>query len=81
MEVLTTTDLKKKLIRGEETWDGLVPHLCVVDKNQEGYLRSEGLKPHTSSRAQGSNARKVSPHNFWLQNQGRLSQCRRLLEP
>ena len=28
-------------------WNGLVPHLCVVDKNWEGYLRSEGSQAHS----------------------------------
>ena len=33
-------------------------------KIQEGYLRSKESQPHTQ--AQGSNARKIDPYNFWL---------------
>ena len=33
--------------------NGLVPHTCVVDKNWEGYLRSEGSPPHTRPSSPG----------------------------
>ena len=36
-------------------------------KTQEGYLGSEETQPHTRPPAQGPSAKKVSPHNFWLQ--------------
>ena len=34
----------------------------------EGYLRSEESQPHTKPPTQDSCARKVSPHNLWMQN-------------
>ena len=38
--ILTTTELKKphpsKLVGGVQTWNRLVPHPCVVDKNSGG---------------------------------------------
>ena len=48
-------------------WNGLASHPCVVDKF--GRDISEAKSPsHTSGPpAQGSSARKISPHNFWLQ--------------
>ena len=36
-------------------------------KIREGYLRSKEPSPITDCPAQGSSARKISPHNFWLQ--------------
>ena len=47
-------------------WNGLVPHLSVVDKNREGSLRGKGSQPTAGPPAKGSSARKISPHNFWL---------------
>ena len=47
----------------------LVPRPSVVDQIQEEYLRSEESQPHTRLPAQVSSSRKISPHNFWLQNQ------------
>ena len=44
-------------------------------------VRSEESQPHTSPPAQGSSARKISPHIFWLQHHQRLSQWKKLLEP
>ena len=41
---------------------------CGGLKIQEGYLRSEESQPTPGPLAQGSSARKISPHNFWLQN-------------
>ena len=44
-----------------------VPHPRMVDKNWDGYLRSEGdPKPRPDHPAQGSSSKKISPHNFWL---------------
>ena len=43
-----------------------VPHPCAVDKNQEGYLGREGSQSPPDHISQGSTARKISPHNFWL---------------
>ena len=40
--------------RDMEMWKRLVPHTCVVDKNWEGYLGSEGSQPHTSPLSPGS---------------------------
>ena len=42
--------------------------MCGGLKIQEGYLRSEESQPTPGPLAQGSSARKISPHNFWLQN-------------
>ena len=44
----------------------VVPNPHVVDKNQEGYLERRDVSPTPDHPAQGSSARKVSPHNFWL---------------
>ena len=33
----------------------------------EGYLGNKESQPHTRTPSQGSSARKISPHNFWLQ--------------
>lgn len=50
--------------------NGLVPHLHVNIKNQEGYLSCGGpsLKSKWSSLspAQGFSAGERSPHNFWM---------------
>ena len=44
----------------------VVPHPHVVHKNQKEYLGSKGSQPQTRHPAQGSSARKISPHYFWL---------------
>ena len=68
---LTNKELMKphplRLVEGVQMQTGLVSHPCVVDKF--GRDISEAKSPsHTSGPpAQGSSARKISPHNFWLQ--------------
>ena len=47
-------------------WNGQVPHLHVVDKIREGYLKSEEFQAHTGHPSPGFQCQK-SPHNFWLQ--------------
>ena len=42
-------------------WNVLVPYPPVVDKNSGGISWEQGVP------AQGFSARKISPHNFWLQ--------------
>ena len=49
---------------GDTKW--VVPHLHVVDKNQQGYLWSKGSQAQTKPLAEGFSVRKVSPHKFWL---------------
>ena len=49
--------------------NGLVPHPRVVDKNLGGIFWEQGVPAPYQAPAQGSSARKISPHNFWLQNQ------------
>ena len=47
---------------------GLVPHPCVVwIKIWEEYPESKEPSPTPGPPAKGSSARKISPHNFWLQ--------------
>ena len=47
-------------------WVGPHTHLWWM-KIQEEYLRNEESQPHSRlPPAQGSNARKINPHNFWL---------------
>ena len=46
-------------------WSKMVPHPHVLDKNSGGI--SWESQTHTRPPAQDSRARKVSPHNFWLQ--------------
>ena len=43
-----------------------VPQPHVVDKNQEGYLDTRDPSSTPDHPAQGSSARKISLHNFWL---------------
>ena len=45
----------------------LVIHSCVVDKNSGGMSQEQGTPVHTMPPSQGSSARKISPHHFWLQ--------------
>ena len=48
-----------------EVVEWAVPHLHVVDKNWERYLKSETSQPQTKQlSSQGSSARKINPHNF-----------------
>ena len=57
---------------GDAMWYGkaaverVVTHSHVVDKIQEGYLGSKQSQPRSHCTAQGSSARKIDPHNFWL---------------
>ena len=45
--------------------NGLVPHPRAVDKNLGGiFWEKEVPAPHPT--AQGSSARKIRSHNFWL---------------
>ena len=47
----------------------------------EGYLSSQESQPHTSPLpAQGSSARKITPHNFWLQNPVGIESVEKLQE-
>ena len=55
-------------------------HLWWV-KIREGYLQNEKSQPHTRTLAQNSSARKISPHNFWLQKPVGIDQWKKLLEP
>ena len=64
-------ELKKpqpsRLVGGTQTIMGWShTHMWQI-KIQEGYLRSKESQAHTRPPAQGSNAKKISPHNFWLQ--------------
>ena len=43
-----------------------VPHSCVVGKNWEGYLRSEGYQTQTGPPSPAFQYQKISPDNFWL---------------
>ena len=68
---LTTIELRKHLhphwqggCRCRTGWSHT--HVWRI-KTQEGYLKSKESQPYTRPLAQGSSARKVSPHNFWLQ--------------
>ena len=65
----TTKELKKSYLSrgkggGDVEW--AVLHPCVVDKNWEGYLRSEGFHPKPDHPAHSSSTRKISSHNFPL---------------
>ena len=69
---LTTTELKKphpsRLVGRVDTWNELVQHPHVVDKNLGGISWEQGVPAHhPAPPAQDSSARKISPHNFWLQ--------------
>ena len=70
---LTTTELKKphpsRLVGGAEMWNRQVPHPHVADKNLVGISwEQEVSASHKTPQARvSSNARKISPHNFWLQ--------------
>ena len=69
---LTTTELRKphpsRQVSGAEMSNGLAPHSCVVDKYSGGISQEQGDPiPYQPSPAHGSSARKISPHNFWLQ--------------
>ena len=45
---------------------GIIPNPHGGGINWEGYLGSEKSQPPTRHQAQGSRARKMSPHQFWL---------------
>ena len=65
-------ELKKphpsRLVEGAHTWNGLVPHLPVVDKYSGGDISgARSPSPTPGPPAQGSSARKISQYNFWLQ--------------
>ena len=47
----------------------------------EGYIGREESQPHTMPSAQGSSARKISPHNFWLQKPAGIESGEKLLDP
>ena len=55
-----------RLVGGVKTWNRLVPHPHVADKNQEGISEARGLSPIPHSLDQSSSARKISSHNFSL---------------
>ena len=63
----TKEETSLRLVGRMETQKGLFPQPHVVDKSQEGYLRSKGFQPPTRPPAQGSSARKISLHTSWLQ--------------
>ena len=81
---VTTTELKKphqsRRVGDAEMQNRWVPHPCMVDKNQEGYLRNKGSQPHTCSPSPGFHARKRSLYNFWLKNQWDWSWWKKLLD-
>ena len=56
-------------VGGAQKWKELVSHPCVVDKNLGGIPEEQGVPALLQvPPAQDSSARKISPHNFWLQN-------------
>ena len=59
----------------------LAPHPRVVDNNSGGISPERGVPAPHQAPSPGSRARKISPHNFWMQNQQGLSQWKKLLEP
>ena len=68
---LTTTELKKphpsRLVEGEETRQGLVPHPHVVDKNLEGISSELGVPVLHQVPSQGFRCQEDKSPNFWLQ--------------
>ena len=60
-----TTSIQTGRRGTDAQWAGHTPG--VVNKNSEGYLRSEESQTHTRPPSPGSSARKISPHIFWLQ--------------
>ena len=54
-----------KMRGGGGKWAQPVPHSHMVDKNWDTLGRSHP-SPRPDSTAQGSSARKIDPHNFWL---------------
>ena len=50
-------------------------------KIREGYLGREESQTHTRPPVQGSSARKISPHNFWMQKPSGIELVEKLLEP
>ena len=58
------------LLGRAQRWNRLVMHPLMHMlwiKVWERHLRSEEFQPNTRPPAQRSSARKISPHNFWLQ--------------
>ena len=47
----------------------------------EGYLRSKESQPHTRPPAQGSNARKIRPHNFQLLKRAGIESVEEISSP
>ena len=78
-------ELKKphpsRLVVGAQTWNGFVQHSRVVDKNSGGISWERGGQPHDRPPAQGSSARKISPHNFWLKKPAGIELWKKFLEP
>ena len=68
---LTTMELKKshpsRVVGGVQTQYRLVSHPHVVDKFRRDISGAKSPSPTPGPSTQGSNVRKVSPHNFWLQ--------------
>ena len=64
-------ELKKphpsRLVGGAEIQNGLVPYPHVVDKNLGEISQEQGVPAPHQALAQSFSARKISPHNFWLQ--------------
>ena len=57
-----------RLVGGVQTQTGWTHiHMCWI-KIWEGYLGSKGSLPTAGTPAEGSRARKISPHNIWMQN-------------
>ena len=55
-----------------------VPNSCMVDKNQERYLRSKGSQPQTRPHSPGFQHREISPHNIAVKNQWGLEQQKKI---
>ena len=68
---LTTTELKKphpsRLVGRVQSRMGWLNTNVWGIKIWEGYLGARSTSPTPVPAAQGSSARKISPHNFWLQ--------------
>ena len=67
---LTTTELEKphpsRLVVGVQTQNGLAPHPLEY-KFERDIMGVRSPRPAPGPPAQDSSARKISPHNFWLQ--------------
>ena len=68
-----TKELKKshssRQVGGKRHGDAeqAVPHQYVVDKNQEGHLKSKESQPHTRPPSPGFQFQEDKSHNFWLE--------------